>query len=156
MKISYLSKNAEELQLIATWYFEEWGHLNSSITRDKIFDSLSSKIDKADDFLCLLIMREGAKLIAVADLKYREHKDYPEYEHWLGGVFVKPDYRGKGYASALIEKAKDHTAELGIMNLYLQCEEHNESLYLKHGFKPLHSAMHSGVSTRVFKSYTDT
>lgn len=156
MKISCLSKNAEELQIIAAWYFEEWGHLNSSITRDKIFDGLSSKMDKDDDFLCLLIIREGAKLIAVADLKYREHKDYPEYEHWLGGVFVKPDYRGRGYASALIEKAKDHTAELGITDLYLQCEEHNERLYLKHGFKPLHSAVHSGVSTRVFKLNTGT
>ena len=151
MEVSYLCKNSEELELIAAWYFEEWGYLNSSITQNKICEALLAKVNKADDFLCFLVIRENGNLIAVADLKYREHKDYPEYEHWLGGIFVTPECRGKGYASALIEKAKDHIEELGITDLYLQCEEHNERLYLKHGFELLHPTMHSGISTRIFK-----
>jgi len=156
MKISYLSENIEDLKEVSRWYFEEWGFLNSSITQQKIYDGLSEKLKKDDDFLCLITVHEAEKLVAVADLKYREHKEYPEYEHWIGGVFVVPSHRGKGYASALIRRAKEHTIELGIYELYLQCEEHNEGLYTKHGFKPLHSAVHSGVNTKIFKYKSST
>lgn len=151
MNISYLSYNIKDLSLISRWYFEEWGHLDSSFTMQKIYDGLSEKLKKDDDFLSLIVVYETQSLVAVADLKYREHKEYPEYEHWIGGVFVNPDHRGKGYASALINRAKEHAAELGINELYLQCEEHNEGLYIKHGFRPIHSVVHYGVPTRIFK-----
>ena len=151
MKISYLINTSDDLKVISRWYFDEWGHLNPSNSEEKIYERLSSKFDKEDEFLCFVVIHEKELLVAVADLKYREHKDYPEYEHWIGGVYVKPECRGKGYASALVEKAKEHVVNLSISELYLQCEDHNEELYLKHGFKPLHTAIHSGVKTRILK-----
>ena len=156
MRISYLNKKSKDLKVVSTWYFEEWGYLNSTVTAEKIYQGLSSKLEKEDDFLCLLIIHVNDDLVAVADLKYREHKDYPEYEHWIGGVYVKPEHRGKGYASMLIVKAKEHIAKLEISELYLQCEKHNEGLYLKHGFKPMHPAMHSGIRTKIFKYNANT
>ncbi|MEL0637024.1 GNAT family N-acetyltransferase [Marinomonas sp. TI.3.20] len=149
MKISLQTDDMENLQTIARWYFEEWGHLNSSLTERRIFEGLSAKLEKDDDFLTLLTIHTDSELVAVADLKYREHKDYPDYEHWIGGVYVKPEHRGKGYAGALIDKAKEHVAKLNISELYLQCEAHNTGLYLKHGFKPLHAAVYSGVDATI-------
>ena len=117
MKISYLVNTSDDLKVISRWYFDEWGHLNPSNTEEKIYERLSSKFDKEDEFLCFVVIHEKELLVAVADLKYREHKDYPEYEHWIGGVYVKPECRGKGYASALIEKAKEHVFNLSISEL---------------------------------------
>jgi len=156
MKISYISEKLDDLKLVSRWYFEEWGHLDSSMTEEKIYEGLSSKLDKDDDFLCLVTVHEKEELVAVVDLKYREHKDYPEYVHWIGGVFVKPEYRGRGYAGILIDQAKVHTSKLGIPKLYLQCEEHNEGLYLKYGFKPLQPAVYFGVKTTIFEFNTRT
>lgn len=151
MKISYRPESIEDLETVSRWYVDEWGHLNSSITTDKIVEGLSSMLSSGDDFLSLLSIYEGKELVAVAELKYREHKDYPEYEHWIGGVFVKPEYRGKGYAEILIAEAKKHIAKLGITELYLQCEEDNVGLYTKYGFKALHPAIHHGTNTTIFK-----
>jgi len=122
MKTSYISEKLDDLKLISRWYSEEWGHLNSSMTEEKIYEGLSSKLEK----------------------------------HWIGGVFVKPEHRGNGCAAALIEKAKVHTSKLGITELYLQCQEHNEGLYLKHGFKPLHPAAYFSVRTTIFKCILST
>ena len=101
MNISYISEKTDDLKLISRWYFEEWGHLISSLTEEKIYEGLSSKLEKEDDFLCLITCHEKEELVAVVDLKYREHKDYPEYEHWIGGVYVKPENRSNGYACLL-------------------------------------------------------
>ena len=57
--------------------------------------------------------------------------------------------RGKGYAGALISKAKAHVEMLGITALYLQCQEHNLNLYSKYGFRALHEASNDGVKTTI-------
>ena len=110
---------------------------------------------KNDEFLCLLTIHEEDELAAVLELKYREHRNYPEYEHWIGGVFVVPEHRDKGFAAALIRKAKAHARDLGVPTLYLQCEKHNDGLYLKQGFRPLHAAVHHGVENTIFQFETN-
>nr|WP_315476965.1 GNAT family N-acetyltransferase [uncultured Undibacterium sp.] len=155
MKICLISEK-EDLRTVAKWYFEEWGYLNSSVTAETIYEALLSKLSRNDDFLKLITVHVDGILVAVCDLKYREHRGYPEYEHWLGGIFVKPECRGKGFSAVLITEAKRYVASLNIKSLYLQCEEPNAGLYLKHGFEELHSAVHSGVKTTIFKYNVNT
>ncbi|WP_255900301.1 GNAT family N-acetyltransferase [Vibrio campbellii] len=54
--------------------------------------------------LAFVVHDENNKLVATAELKIRENIDFPEYEHWLGGVYVEDSARGKGYAAALVLK----------------------------------------------------
>lgn len=149
MKISYLADHPHESSKIAQWYFDEWGHTFPGTTIEKVNKSVSKKALSKSNFPLAFVIHEKDDLVAVAELKIRENKYHPEYEHWLGGVFVSSAHRGQGYASALISRAKDHAAELGIKKLYLQCEEHNIDLYSRHGFEILHKSSHGNTVTTI-------
>ncbi|MBB3166839.1 GNAT family N-acetyltransferase [Simiduia aestuariiviva] len=150
MKISYLADNPKDAKLIAKWYFDEWGHTIPSITEEMVLKKVSLKAKNRIDFPLIITIHENQDLVAAAELKFREHIDYPQYEHWVGGVYVVKNKRGKGYAKALVSKAQEHVAALKIEHLYLQCEDHNKGLYEKLGFKPIHAAVHNGVETTIY------
>jgi len=98
--------------------------------------------------LAFIAHSEGS-LHGVAELKFRENKSYPEYEHWLGGVFIAPDSRGKGIAGLLIKSALEHISKSGVNDLFLQCEPENVTLYEKFGFRKLHNIKHDDESVAV-------
>ncbi|RYE54474.1 MAG: GNAT family N-acetyltransferase [Sphingobacteriales bacterium] len=149
MKITFLADMPEESLKIAQWYFDEWGYTVPGITVEMVHEKVLDKSRSRTDIPLIFIIHEDKELVGVTELKLRENKHFPEYEHWVGGVYVSPNYRGQGYASALISKAKTHTSDLGIKSLYLQCEDHNIDLYLKHDFKVLHNSEHNSVKTTI-------
>lgn len=112
-------------------------------------DKVLEKTVNRDKLPTALVAHKDNDLVGVIELKLRENKSYPEYENWIGGVFTNPANRGQGIASKLLEKAKGLAVELGIKELYLQCESFNVSLYEKHGFTLLHQAKHHNVDTTI-------
>ena len=38
---------------------------------------------------------------------------FPQYEHWLGSVFVADSHRGRGLAGALVEQAAAQAVRMG-------------------------------------------
>ncbi|RLV59869.1 GNAT family N-acetyltransferase [Parashewanella curva] len=149
MQVAYLADHPDEVKTIAQWYFDEWGNGGKSFTYEFIYElGLSRVINKGVLPFSFIILDEGA-IVGVAELKYRENKNHPEYEHWVGGVYVEKSHRGKGYSNVLISKAKQFAKELGIKKLYLQCDAHKISLYEKYGFAALHETEHHGDITTV-------
>ena len=149
MKVSYLAERTEWSHIIADWYFNEWGYISPELTKDIILANVLEKSKSTTEFPLSIIVTENNSLAGVAELKLRENVTYPEYEYWVGGIFVSSEFRGQGLSSILINKAKDHTFKLGINKLYLQCEKHNVNLYSKHGFQALHHAKHRNVETTI-------
>ena len=149
MNISFLADHPHESAQIAQWYFDEWGHRDQRTTYEHVLEKISLKAISRQAFPLAIVIHDQGNLVAVAELKFQENKGFPQYEHWLGGVYVPESERGKGYAAVLISKAKAHVETLGITALYLQCQEHNLNLYLKYGFRTLHEASHNGVKTTI-------
>lgn len=149
MKISYLADCSYESDKIVQWYFDEWAHTVPGITVEDVREKVYLMALSRHDFPLIIVVHSENELVAVAELKFRENRQYPEYEHWLGGVFVSKGERGKGYSSLLIDKAKKHARKLNIHTLYLQCEKKNINMYMKHGFSVLHGATHNGVQTTI-------
>ncbi|WP_440056542.1 GNAT family N-acetyltransferase (plasmid) [Pseudoalteromonas sp. T1lg65] len=149
MQVSYLAQHPNEVETIAQWYLDEWGQTIAGITLSEIKEKVAAKAQSQEEFPLALVVHEHDELVAVAELKLQENKNHPEFMHWLGGVYVAKSQRGKGYAHALINRAKQHVAHLGISKLYLQAEQHNVALYLNHGFKFVCKTEHNGVQTTV-------
>jgi len=149
MEILFLADMPNESLKIAQWYFDEWAYTVPGVTVDMVHQKVLDKSKNRMEIPLILLVHEDKELAGVAELKLRENLNHPEYEHWIGGVYVSPGLRGKGYASALISKAKSHAIELGIKSLYLQCEDHNIDLYLRHDFKILHNSEHNSVKTTI-------
>lgn len=149
MNISFLADRPEYAKQIAQWYYDEWGRSVPDVTVETIHEKVLEKSLSRKQFPLSLVLHEDQELLATAELKFREHKSYPEYEHWIGGVYVHPDHRGKGLSNLIVAEAKAHVLALGIKLLYLQCEEHNIALYRKHGFKELLKTEHLDVTTTI-------
>lgn len=138
MKINYLADCPEEAKTIAHWYFSEWGYTVPTRTADKVLDKLKTSGMGRDGFPAVLTLHAKEALCACAELEFKENKHHPEYEHWIGGVYVQENSRGNGYSAALVEIANAISTQKNIDLLYLQCEDKIIALYLKCGFKILH------------------
>ncbi|MCK6264720.1 GNAT family N-acetyltransferase [Vibrio sp. ZSDE26] len=149
MEITLLAEHPDYVPKIAKWYFDEWAHIAPNITEEMVLEKVTEKSQNRDQIPLALIACMEDKLVGVLELKIRENKNYPEYEHWVGGVYTNPANRGQGVASQLLKKAKVLAIDFGVQDLYLQCECFNIPLYLKHGFKALHLAQHHDSETTI-------
>ena len=92
----------------------------------------------------LVLSKDSNELIGAAELKIREMDIYPEFEYWLGGVYIKDSFRGKGIASKLVKEVITHARRIGVTTLYLQTEVLSGGLYLNHGFKVIEQVSYKG------------
>lgn len=149
MEISLLADHPHEVSKIAKWYFDEWGDSTPGITQEIVLEKVREKSINRNKIPMTIVAYIDGELVGALELKIRENKHYPEYENWIGGVFITPSHRGHGIANQLLDKAKKLAIELGVQRLYLQCESFNIPLYLKNGFTVLHQAQHHGIEITI-------
>ncbi len=146
MKISFLSEYPHHVAEIAQWYFDEWADPSSS-SIDSFVEYMEEKAVSNLEIPLSFIAHVGGELLGAVELKFREHNKYPEYEHWLGSLYVDSKHRSAGVGAALINRTKSHAVSLKLENLYLQCEHDLVSMYEKYGFKTLHKAKYGKFDT---------
>jgi GNAT superfamily N-acetyltransferase len=117
---------------------------------EKVTEDLHSYLNKEQIPLIVLAV-EGDEILGAAQLKYREMDIYPEKEHWLGGVFVSSEYRGKKIASKIVIKLLSIAESLNVKSLYLQTENLNGGLYSLLGWQPLEQVNYHGVDVLVME-----
>ena len=76
---------------------------------------------------------------------------YPELEHWLGGVYVAPDYRRRGIAKLIVEESKNVARMLGVQKLYLQTEYIDGGIYSQLGWKLVDKLIYNNVNVAVME-----
>ena len=68
---------------------------------------------------------------------------------WVCALYIEKEYRGNGYGSLLLEKAKEDTAKIGFGNLYV-CTNHI-GYYEHYGFTHIGTGYHPwGDSSRIY------
>lgn len=149
MNISFLSEHPDKVTEIAQWYYDEWADAMPGATIETLTKNLQKKAQSDGRIPLVFIAHKEGVLQGAVQLRYRENKSHPEYMHWLGGLFVNSKSRRSGVAAALIERSKSHITELGLTELYLQCEPELVSMYQKYGFKKLHKAQHREIETTI-------
>ncbi len=102
----------------------------------------------------LVLARKGSEVVGAAALKTREMDIYPDYEFWLGSVYVADAQRGQGIASLLVDEVLSRARAAGIEQLYLQTEHLTGGLYKRHGFEPMEEVVYKGNHVLVMVAYT--
>jgi len=133
MDISLLIDCPQATAQIAKWYFDEWAHKDPTATEQSVADKVAMGATR-DRLPLAFVLYSDNQLAGVAEIKYREVPELSGYTHWLDGVYVPPEHRGKGISTRLIEFAKKIARELNISVLHLSCEAHNVALYERQGF----------------------
>ena len=138
-----LSDRPDLLPVIAAWYFQEWGSHVAGLT--PLDEQQRLEVFLQDGELPLLLVAlEGDVPVAAAQLKFHERTERPERLHWLGGVYVDPEHRGRGLAEQVIAELLARGRALGVRDVYLQTEADDGGLYRRLGWMPLESIVHAG------------
>jgi GNAT superfamily N-acetyltransferase len=148
MEISLLADNPSAIDTVASWYFNEWCQDNGSYNKEEVAEKVSASINR-DTAPILIIGKVNGVLAGSAELKIREMDIYPEFEFWLGGVYVTQQARGQGVASKLVKEIISLAHKIGVKKLYLQTEDLTGGLYLHHGFKPIEQVNYKGINVLV-------
>jgi len=133
LEMGYLADRPELVPLLADWFFKEWGGRGPSSTLDGFTERLSGRLNR-DQPPITFVAFLGDEPVGTAALKIREMETHPQYEYWLGSVYVREEHHGQGFASELIKAVVTKASQLGIANLYLYTRG-KVGLYSKFGWK---------------------
>ena len=143
MKIEYLADHPEFIPELAKLHFAEWSYLNPGecLEGKKQYLERNSGRNGVPSFVVAV---EGAELIGSASLIAQDMDDRPDLTPWLADVFVKPGYRGRGVATALIGRIEAEAKAAGIAMLYLYTPDAVE-LYRRLGWNMVEACKYKGV-----------
>ena len=93
MEIKVLAEAKNAIPQIARWYFDEWGFLKEGATLEQSEEDLLLYLN--EDALPLIVVAiDKDEVLGSAKLRFHEMDLYPEFEHWLGAVYVSKEHRG--------------------------------------------------------------
>jgi N-acetylglutamate synthase-like GNAT family acetyltransferase len=142
ISIKYLADQPELVPLLSTWFFNEWGRNNPALTVEVIEGRVRERLNRDKPPLCLVAFVENQP-VATAALKIREMETHTQYAHWLGNVYVLPEFRAQGIGTAVIERAKYEAKRIGIRDLYLYTRD-RAHLYARLGWETIEQAPYRG------------
>ena len=123
-------------RIMATWQYAEWG----KSYRDS-FNELLSGIKRSigsSTIPVVFVATTGREIIGTASIIENDLPSREDINPWLASIFVVPEWRMRGVASALVRTALAHARSLHVDKLYLFTHD-LESLYAKFGFEKVDS-----------------
>jgi len=138
--------------MVARWLYEEWGHRTEGNNYEGTCQRLTEAAAK-DGLPMYLLAIEGESVVGCGALRIREMEIYPEREHWLGSVYVKPGWRGHGIASRLVQAVVAASPRFGVSILSLQTERPDGGLYANLGWRPVERVWFHGTEVTVMERY---
>jgi GNAT superfamily N-acetyltransferase len=154
MHFTLLADRPDAIPRIASWYFDQWGHLRKNADVRDFEKKLQSSLNRNELPLVILAV-EREEIVGVTELKYREMDIFPDKEHWLGGVYVPEEHRGRGIASQLIQQALRISRTHGVSTLFLQTENLDGGLYVNLGWVPIEQLNYRGLDVLVMERNLD-
>lgn len=136
LAIFNIKDKKEYFREVAELTQKEWG--SKSISVEEFNNKINKKIDKMilnlnNKYYCTLILLEKEKLIGFISIFEFDGDERKDLSPWYATMFVKKEYRGKGYSkvlnNAILEEAKDR----GFNKIYLKTNL--ENYYEKFGAK---------------------
>ncbi|QQX80320.1 GNAT family N-acetyltransferase [Shewanella sp. KX20019] len=150
MQLFLLAEKPHALPQIAQWYSDEWGYIGEGRSTVELELKLGDYLNHSKLPLIILAQTEG-KLMGAAQLRFHEMDIYPNREHWLGGVYVAPAFRGVGVGKALVEAVIEKAKQLGVISINLQTEDMSGGLYSSLGWQPVEQVNYHGIDVLVME-----
>lgn len=142
IRTEYLADHDVHLPQVAQWQHAQFGYLNPAGTLEQRADRLRDALHRDRLPMALVAVSEEGRLVGSASI-LAATLTHQHLTPWLSSVFVSPEMRGRGVASALSLRAVGEAARLGFETLYL-FTPHSQSLYARLGWKTFGSIVHNG------------
>lgn len=145
----YLADRPEFIPVLAGWFFAEWGSNNPQLTRERIEGNLKERLNREQAPLALVRMLDGSP-IASASIKIQEMETHPQYQHWLGSVYVLAEHRHQGIGTNLIQRTIEEARRIGLNELYLYTRG-KQKFYAKLGWRSIETPIYHGRKVILMK-----
>jgi len=128
MKIYNLKEKEEYLEEVCLLEHQEWGSI------DKDIEDRNNKINKKiklikdnfkNKYFCKLILLDNDKLIGFISLFPYDTDERKDLSPWYATIYVKEEYRGKGYSKILNNAILKEAKNRGFTKIYLKTELDN-------------------------------
>ncbi|MCA0249496.1 MAG: GNAT family N-acetyltransferase [Proteobacteria bacterium] len=118
MRVVPLVERPDLVEQVSAWGFAEWGHLNPGQTLEQRTVRVRGKMNVDRVPIAFVALDEEDRIAGTASLIFDDLEGDPR-NPWLASVFVPPEHRKKGIASALVRTVEDAARRLGYARLYL-------------------------------------
>ncbi|MGH1366828.1 MAG: GNAT family N-acetyltransferase [Calditrichia bacterium] len=150
MQLHLLAEIPDALDIIAQWYYDEWASVFDTKSLDDVKQGLKTYLN-TDCMPLIVVAVVDGEIAGAAQLKYHEMDMFPDYEHWLGGVYVADGYRGKGMAEKIILRILEKARDFKVETIYLQTENLTGGLYARMGWEAIEQVHSKGSDVVVMK-----
>ncbi|CEP35138.1 MULTISPECIES: GNAT family N-acetyltransferase [unclassified Halomonas] len=120
-------------EIVAGWTFESWGHLHPGLTLEKAIEWLKAECGQGG-VPSIFVAMQGETPVGTASLIADDMSIRREFTPWLASVFVVPEWRGQGIASALVRRVEAEAAAHGFERFYLYTPD-QQALYRRLGWQ---------------------
>ncbi len=143
--IEYLCDQLDFAPTLARWHFEAFGGLiegdSSERRRSELIESAGRRAIPS-----VFVATEAGRLVGSATLAPSDMDTRPELTPWLADVFVAPEFRRRGIASALVRRVVREAGDLGVPEVYLfTIGSMRERLYAGLGWKVIERPVYMGA-----------
>lgn len=135
LEFFFLKEKPEIMTTLAAAVHEQWASMYAR-RGESVADVEQKMVSRAvDDRIPLtMVAFEGDTLVGSVTIKNDDFARRSDLNPWIAGVFVLPEFRGKGYSKALIRHAETIGRDtFGLEKIYLYTGS-AEGLYLKTGY----------------------
>ena len=136
MKIYNIKEKIEYAEEIARLTFFEWGKVTNSesennekimLKKEKILNNINN------EKFCKLILLDRDVLVGFVSIFPKDGEYRQDLTPWYATLYVKKEYRGKGYSKILNDAILKEARKKGYKVIYLKTDLNN--FYEKFGFK---------------------
>jgi GNAT superfamily N-acetyltransferase len=120
LTLDYLANHRELVPQLAAWSYSEWRHVldDRGLTLDDVVAGYHGRTNTDALPLAIVAFADG-ELAGTGALKPDDLPPRPDLTPWLGGIFVAPQHRGRGVATAIVSRLLDEARRLRLPQLYL-------------------------------------
>jgi GNAT superfamily N-acetyltransferase len=133
LRIESIADHLGLVDTIARWHWNEWGHSDPDGSLQSWTEGLRERTNR-NSIPTTYVALDGSELLGSVTLVEHDMSTRLDLSPWLAGVYVKPDQRGRGIGSALVQHAVAEAAKIGVKRLYLYTSPAKE-FYEKLGWR---------------------
>lgn len=125
LKIYNIKEKQEFLKEVAELIQKEWGKKTNSKEEfeEKINKKISKIINNFDNPLyCKLVLLDDDILIGFISIFPTDGNERKDLSPWYATMYVKEEYRGKGYSKILNDAILEEAKKRGFKKLYLKTD----------------------------------
>lgn len=120
MEIINIKNNLEYLKEYCKLCSIEWGSPKTDIEMNEYIESKINKILNEDKVISILGLIDNDILVGFISLFKYDGEERKDLTPWYATMYVKEEYRGKGYSKLLNDSLIDEARKFGYKKLYLK------------------------------------